>query len=138
MKTIRSIQKFIFSYDWEIVEVQGSIFKITWGVWLLLPFETFRTVEGYNAFGDERVYGIVLLILGLVHFMAIASHKVDIRRNITFLAFLFWLFSAIMVYTQAHTAAIIPMFVVIAFFMAVNFIRLGRIVQERRAKPRDI
>lgn len=131
MKITRALYKLIFSYDWEIVEVQGALFKITWGLWLLLPFNVFKAIEGYSAYGSENFYGALLLIMGIIHLVAIASHKVDIRRRITFMAFLFWLFSIIMVYTQSPTGALLPMFAVVAFFMGVNFIRLSRIIRER-------
>lgn len=131
MKITRTIFKLIFGYDWEVVEVQGAMFKIAWGVWMLLPFPMFKTFEGYTAYGTENFYGLSLLIMGIVHLTAIASHKVDIRRRITFLAFLFWFFSIIMVYTQSKFSALIPLFAVVAFFMGVNFIRLSRIIRER-------
>lgn len=132
MKILNRIGKFIFSYDWEIVEIQGSIFKITWGIWLLLPFDTFRTVQGYNNYGNENYWGVGLLALGIIHFGTIVSHNIKARKTITFVAFLFWLFSALMIAMQSLTAGIIPMFGVIAFFMGVNFIRLGRMVTDRR------
>ena len=121
----------MFSYDWEVVEVQGAMFKIAWGIWMMMPFPMFKTIEGYSAYGTENFYGAALLFMGVIHLIAIGSHKIDIRRRITFLAFLFWFFSIIMVYTQSHTSAILPLFVVVAFFMGVNFIRLSRIIRER-------
>src|SRR6185503_20309153 len=98
--------RFIFTYDWEVVEIQGAIFKIAWGVWLLLPFPVFRAVQGYNAVGTENWWGIGLLIYGLAHFIAILSGNRLARRIFTFGAFLFWIFTVILIWQQTHTAAL--------------------------------
>lgn len=117
--------KLLFGYDWEVIEIQGAVFKITWGIWLLLPFDTFRAIEGYYAVGLENAWGWGLLILGLIHFGAILSNKITLRRWITFIALMFWIFTVVLIYQQSHTAALLPMFVVIALFMGINFLRLG-------------
>ncbi len=129
------IIKLFFNYDWEIVEIQGAVFKICWGIWLLLPFRVFRMVQGYNAIGNENYWGWGLLILGLIHFAAIASNKLSLRRWITFIAILFWIFSIILIWLQSHTAGLLPMFAVIGFFMTINFWRLGIMMKvEKRRK----
>lgn len=131
-KITQTIKRFIFSYDWEIVEIEGAIFKIMWGIWLLLPFQTFRQISGYTAISTENIWGFGLLFLGLVHFGAITSGKIRLRRWITFIAFLFWLFTILLIFKQSPTAALLPLFAVIAFFMGLNFIRLGAVQEDRR------
>jgi len=121
----KQLTKFLFSYDWEIIEIQGAIFKIAWGTWLLLPFDTFRQIQGYFAVGIENMWGFGLLTLGLLHLTAVISKRLFFRRWLTFVAFLFWLFTLVLIYQQSPTAALLPMFGVIAIFMMINFLRLG-------------
>lgn len=124
----KKIKWFIFNYDWEIVEIEGAIFKVAWGLWLLMPWRTFRTIQGYNAFGNENLWGWGLFLLGAVHLVAIFSGHRLFRRTLTMLAFFFWLFIIVLLFLQSKTSALIPMFTIIAFFMGMNFIRL-------KAKP---
>lgn len=131
------IFKLLFNYDWEIIEIQGATFKILWGFWLLLPFKTFRAIEGYFAAGGENYWGWGLLALGALHFAAIITnynisfsigrrtYKINSRRWLTFIAFLFWAFTAVLIWQQSNTSALLPFFALIAFFMILNFFRLG-------------
>ncbi len=123
---IRKLKIFILTYDWEVVEIQGALFKISWGIWLLMPFPTFKAISGYNAVGTENYWGVGLLVYGMLHFLAIMSSNRFARRWLTFGSFLFWVFTCILIYQQAPTAALLPLFAVIAFFMGLNFIRIGK------------
>lgn len=122
----------MFTYDWEVVEIMGAVFKITWGIWLLLPFPVFRAIEGYNAVGTESWWGIGLLIYGTLHLMAVIAGHRFYRRWLTFGAFLFWIFTVFLIWQQSHTAALLPTFTVIAFFMGLNFIRIGKLPTTMR------
>lgn len=124
MAIFKKVKRFIFTYDWEIVEVQGALFKLTWGIWLLLPFKVFRTVPGYNAFGSENLWGWGLAALGFVHLIAILSGNLYWRRRLTLTAFFFWIFIIVLLALQSATAAFLPTFVIIAFFMGMNYIRM--------------
>lgn len=130
--------KILFSYDWEVIEIQGAVFKIVWGLWLLMPFDTFRAIKGYYAVGLENYWGWGLLILGMIHLYSIFSRKLLFRRWITFVAFTFWIFTIVLIWEQAHTSALLPFFAIIAFFMGLNFLRLGiqgkvdQLIDERK------
>ncbi len=137
MPIISRLKKFIFSYDWEIVEIQGAITKVLWAVWLLMPFPAFRTVSGYTAVASENVWGIGLLVLGSLHLFSVLSHYRGMRKLMTFVAFLFWLFTITLVWLQSHTSPLIVFFFVIAIFMFFNFLRLwvkpaNLLLHERR------
>lgn len=125
----KKIRQMLFAYDWAVVEIMGSMFKIAWGFWLLLPFPTFRLISGYTAVGKENYWGICLLIYGICHFASIMSGNRRWRRYFTFGGFLFWLFTIILVWQQSHTSSLLPFFFLITFFMGLNFIRLGIPVQ---------
>lgn len=125
------VVNFFFNYNWEIVEIEGAIFKISWGIWLLLPFQTFKSIQGYAGIATENYWGWGLLLLGTIHLLSIASGRLFIRRWITFIAFLFWIFTVVLIWSQAPTAALLPLFSVIAFFMGLNFLRLGIEIKAR-------
>ncbi len=121
----QGIRRLLFSYDWDIVEIEGAMFKLSWGLWMLLPFPVFRTVSAYTLIAPENIWGIFLVIFGAFHMYAVFTRQLNWRRLMSFISFFFWLFSAILLLIQAPTAALIPTFVIIAFFMGVNYIRLG-------------
>jgi hypothetical protein len=124
-KFLNRLKILLLSYDWEIIEVQGAVFKTAWGFWLLLPFPVFRAISGYNAAGKENIWGWGLFALGVFHLYAIFSNKLKLRRWVTFVAFLFWIFTVILILQQSKTSVLIPMFSIIAFFMGLNFVRMG-------------
>ncbi len=118
----------IFHYDWEIVEIQGAIFKIVWGGWLLLPFSTFKGQAVYDALGSitsESVWGLFVLLLGFGHLVAIAYGTTNIRRHFIFVACAFWVFISVIFGMSRVGSALITLPIVIAFFLAINYLRLG-------------
>jgi hypothetical protein len=126
MATVFSrLKQFMFSYSWEIVEIEGAAFKLAWAIWLLLPFQAFRSISGYASVATENIWGVGLLILGAIHLYSVVKHKRRLRQVMTFIAFLFWLFTVVLIWFQSHTAALIPLFAVIALFMFINFLRLS-------------
>lgn len=124
-KFYQSLYRLLFSYDWDVVEVEGALFKLSWGLWMLLPFPVFRTVSMYSLIAPENVWGIFLILFGTIHLYAVGTQNLHWRRVMSLVSFFFWLFSVILLFLQAPTAALIPTFAIIAFFMGVNFIRLN-------------
>lgn len=125
LKTLKSLKRFIFTYDWEVIEIEAAIFKIMWGFWFLLPFPFFSSIRGYTGVAPEDVWGFSLLALGSAHLWAISAHRKIFRKWATFLSFLFWLFSTILIWLQVPEGAIIPLLMVITIFVLFNFIRLS-------------
>lgn len=122
---LNKIKFYLFTYDWEVIELQGAIFKIAWGLWLVMPFQSYRAAGGITASRYENYWAIALLVLGVLHFWSIKSGHLKWRRRFTFIAFAFWLFTILVVGQSSWSSPLIPFFVIIAFFMALNNIRLG-------------
>lgn len=122
---VSNIRRLFFGYDWDIVEIEGALFKLTWGLWMLLPFPVFKSVSVYSQIASENTWGVSLAALGVIHLYAVINNKIWLRRVMCFIAFSFWLFTIILIYIQAPTASLLPTFSIIAFFMAMNFVRLG-------------
>lgn len=123
----KKIFRAIFHYDWEVVEIQGAFFKMAWGVWIFLPWTTFGPT-GYNGLANvmsETEWGILVMALGVIHFWAILSHKVWFRRLMIFVAFMFWIFMAVVFALSRIGNLSTPLMFVIAFFLAVNYLRLS-------------
>lgn len=122
------LRRMIFNYDWEIVEIQGSIFKIVWGFWLLLPFNTFLGQPVYDALAsltNEVGWGLFVFILGLCHLLTIAYGTVKWRRAFILVACMFWMFLSVIFGITRTGSALIPLTIVITFFLAINYLRLG-------------
>lgn len=118
----------IFKYDWDIVEIEGAIFKIVWGIWLLLPFETFDGQEVYTALksiAPETLWGALVLGLGLGHLIAIAYGTAKWRRHFILAACMFWIFISVTFSISRIGSALIPLTIVITFFLSINYLRLG-------------
>lgn len=125
---VTKIKKLFFQYDWEIVEIQGATFKIVWGIWLMLPFSTFKDLAVYDALAKvapESAWGFIVMTLGILHLMAISSGSIFWRRALILIACMFWIFIAMAFSISRIGSALIPLTIVIAFFMAVNYLRLG-------------
>lgn len=124
-KILKSFRLYIFTYDWEVVEIMGATIKIGMGFWLLLPFQSFKNGGGITSVGAENIWGWALLILGVTHMVAIRAGRIKYRRIMTFIAFLFWLFTILITIQATITSPLIPFYGTIAFFMAMNFIRIS-------------
>src|SRR3982750_520621 len=89
------LKRMLFNYDWEIVEIQGSMFKIFWGIWLMIPFNTFAGSPSYaplETIANEFTWGLVIFILGSLHLISMAYGNRKIRRHLIMLACGFWVF----------------------------------------------
>lgn len=123
-----SVRRILFHYDWEIVEVQAAFFKIGWGVWLLLPFQTFTNTGGYSVLASlakEPIIGIFITAIGILHIIAIISHNIKFRRNMIFFSIMFWLFMCFVFGLTRIGALIVPLMMVIGFFLTINYLRLS-------------
>lgn len=130
---MEKIKALFFNYDWEIVEIQGATFKILWALFLLMPFPAFKTISGYASIGTENYWGSGLLIIGVLHMYSILIHKRWMRKLMTFISSLLWLFITFIVWQEAHTSALLVFFLTIGFFMFLNFLRLSIPVNQRVA-----
>lgn len=121
------IRKILFQYDWEVVEIQCAFFKIGWGIWLLLPFHTFggASYRGLATVMPEVAWGIFILFIGIVHFRAVFSKHLWFRKLMIFSGFSFWLYMALIFSLNKVESLMIPLMVIISFFLAVNYLRLS-------------
>lgn len=136
------IKRMLLLYDWEIVEVQGAILKIAWGIWLILPMQTFATSQVYSGLAavtrNEDVWGTFLILLGISHFVGVAVGG-KWRRRFVMLAAMFWLFSSISFFIARPGTILAPLAFVIFIFMGINYIRIGLPhFVDRRFKPGEL
>lgn len=121
------LKRFLFTYDWEVVEIQCASFKIAWGAWLLLPFQTFggQSYRGLASIAPEVAWGIIILVIGLLHMKAVLGKSMAFRKIMIFIGFCFWLFMALIFALNRIESLMIPILFVIDFFLAMNYLRLS-------------
>ena len=132
----KRLVKFLFSYDWEVVEIEGAFFKLAWGIWLLMPWDTFKSVTVYVGL-SENVWGWGLFTVGTLHLISVFRGSIFARRWFAFFGSGFWAFNAIAIFLQSHTAALIPLFSIMSLFMLINFYRLG-VMQELMRRQKEL
>lgn len=139
---LQQLKRLIFNYDWEVVEIEGAVFKVLWGFWILLPWNSFgnfptNVFAVFGKLGPEWVIGLGVMLLGLAHLYAIGFARRPTRRNFILVAFMFWLFTSVCFGMARIGSAMIPFTLVICFFLAVNYFRLGiPVIDMGRQKPR--
>ena len=70
-------------FDTEPAELLGVILTTLWGLWLLLPMQTFHSSVAYNALAvvPEWLLGSVLLVIGMHAGAALRDGRVSRRRE---------------------------------------------------------
>lgn len=137
VKRITSRILIFFTSDWSVLEFYGSTCKIFWGLYVLQPSPTFRSISGYTSVSNEVYWGWGLFIIGILHFTAIVMHKLGwknmiwMRRLCLWLGMMSWVFISFVIWKQAGISPILIFFANLAFFMFLNFLRLW-IPEERR------
>lgn len=77
----------------------SALIKIAWGLVLLAPANTFAFAASYNAMSniaDEDTWGIVLVMVGMLHIASIFSYRLIARIIMQIVSIAFWLFLATM------------------------------------------
>ena len=140
----KKFRQLLFNYDWEVVELQGAVLMVVWGIWLALPFSTFASTtasasaySGLSQFASELIWAIFFLVFGVAQIWSITTGNVKMRRLLIFAACLFWIYVSITVGISRPSAGLIPFTAVTSFFLAVNYLRLGiPIIDKGRQLPR--
>lgn len=86
--------------DHEWLEVHLAALEITWGFWLLLPFDALSRGAAYKSLGDmmpESIWGMIFLTMGTLQMYAIwQENRIRVRSSITLLAIFMWTMVAFM------------------------------------------
>lgn len=81
---MKRILHIIRDYDHEYTEFSLAIFKFIFGVWFLLPFDTFSDTNTYRLMGQiapEEVWGILFLVIGVIQMWGLVDGRHYIIRS---------------------------------------------------------
>lgn len=127
--------KILIDHDTEPAELFSGVTKITLGLYLLAPWETFAAsprLYADVATVPEQVWGLGLVVLGAGHLAALRGGEVGWRRAAAFGAFLVWVsFGGTFVHTQP-TALIGPLMLLLAGALGWVWIRLGILLRYQQ------
>lgn len=107
------VREMLFVADPDPVECLMSLLLIAWGIWLILPFETFVTMTSYRPMVDvidERLAGIVVLALGAVRLYMILNNRVRPRRWMAILFGMFWGFNCFLALQANPGSLLVPVY----------------------------
>lgn len=78
----------------EVVDLFLAWVMFAWGLWVMLPFNTFR-IESFREFAayfPEPVWGVVYMLAGLAGIIGVLTYNYSIRRIHSVVAIFLWLF----------------------------------------------
>lgn len=110
----------------DLTELLFSLIAIIWGLWLLLPFNSFGSSPSWSAmlaFASEDTWAIWILIIGLIQFLGVACNYESSRKRSPFVLFLTWLcVAAGLIFTSPITTGI-PLYGSIAIIQGLLYLR---------------
>ncbi len=123
MKTLKQI---LLYADGELLELYLGVFSLLWGLWCILPMDSFRVSGAFALLGriaPEHVWGIVVAGVGAVKIFAVVKKFISLKK-IAFVAALFlWLCVAISFIAGLPFSVGLPIYSLTAF---ANFFCLWR------------
>ena len=87
------IVKFVLSVDTSPLEIILALESSAWGLWLILPIDTFGTNPAFavlKIFPGEAWTGAIVLSIGLLTAISLITRNITFRRNVSILSMLIW------------------------------------------------
>lgn len=127
---MKKLLLFILDTDTFSLETMLGIESFLWGLWLLLPFDTFSASPVYsvmNQIAPEHVWGIGMIVLGIAQIMVLCTHNPKARYIFSTGALFVWLFTDVGFWlsgspSAAPTVYLIPV-IMAAWSVASNSVR---------------
>lgn len=120
--------RLLIDSDFEYTEAQSPVAKTLWGLWLLYPaWDTFsgsRAYETMSKIAHESVWGLGLLLVGLVHLLAIVGNYHKARLWMALGGVVVWVAVAALFFQTAPASTGVPIYTLIAAGAAWSFLRL--------------
>ncbi len=123
---IERIKQLIFGTHTDFFELFNALLLIVWGVWLILPFETFKTTKAFtvlDTYTHEVVFGFIPLLIGLYILYTLVTLRIARRRYGILTASAFWIFISIIIGSSNITSTGVPIYAFIAIFSAISYLR---------------
>jgi hypothetical protein len=119
----------IYASHTEPMEFLTALLAVGWGVWMLLPTESFLFFRQYwflLVVAQEEIWGWMFVSVGLASLFSLIEGSVMRRRILMFCIFMFWLFLAAAFAITEPTLPITFFYSVMALATMWTFIRLKR------------
>lgn len=136
MKTLRDV---VIKGDTHPTSLFMAMLLVLWGVWLLLPFNTFTETSIWQAMAPiagENVWGLVFLGLGLAEIATLYWHLLTWHNALMLVNFSLWSFISAGFWFSLPTSVAPPTYSLVALFAAWVYLRDARLIREaRRRRP---
>jgi hypothetical protein len=116
----------LFGTHTDFFELFNSVLITGWGLWLLLPFETFSSTNAFavlDVFIAEELFGLIPLIIGVYIIYTLIAMRIKRRRYGLLAASAFWIFISIIIAISNISFVGVVVYAVIALFSAISYLR---------------
>lgn len=105
---IQRLRALLVDYDFEFSELLNGLAATLWGLWLLLPWNTFGRTATFAAMRDtgvpEWLWGTVIFTLGIIQIAGLVAGWWRWRRRSALILCGVWAFIAVM-FAQANISS---------------------------------
>jgi len=128
--------------DADFINLISSWLLLLWGVWLLLPFNTFETSILYETlhnifkpcFLSENFWGSIFLIVGLFQLISFIYLILPVQKLSMYFSFMVWtILSCISIYHLKQVPSISFVFhSIMAISTGIIYLRMGKFLKNQR------
>jgi hypothetical protein len=111
----------LFEKESQLSEFNIAVFTLMWGIWLL-----FSSVAASDPLPNHRILGSVCTLIGVGKHFGMYRNNIYLRRFFSMCALLLWAYVACYVFQANRQDLMMPTTLVIAWWSALTFLRLGR------------
>lgn len=131
MEQLERLKQIMFVSDARILELFLALYSLIWGLWLMLPFETFATNFAFavmNKIAPEYVWGTIAATAASIkiHGLAVNHGYGQVQKSASLALVFVWLCAAISCAVSAPLAVDTPLFSTIAITNIFCIWRRGR------------
>lgn len=138
---LQNLRRILFEDKIDIVELFGSINSFGWGLWLIAHpglFEQGTVWLVLSKFGNEYVWGALLISLGFARFVGVALDRYRLRKTVAMLGTVLWAFICASFYQQNPQAVIVFITAENTILSAWEYLRHARRVRIRKEVREEI
>ena len=140
-KIMNNLRRILFEDNIDIVEFFGSINSFGWGLWLIFHpglFEQGTVWVVLSKFGNEYMWGVLLITLGFARFVGVALDRYRLRKTVAMLGTLLWAFICAGFYQQNPNAVIVFITAENTILSAWEYLRHARRARIRKEVREEI
>ncbi len=128
-RLVARLDEILWKRDFEFAELLSGLTAALWGLWLLLPWDTFEPSPGFSVMrvlAPEWGWGLVMTFIGISQLYALLIDERRPRLNFSLMASAAWVFIATAVGWANPTGTGVIIFSMFALSAFWAFLRIGR------------